>query len=41
MQLTAFGCKWYSDIVFEDKRPRRLNEIFPPPEARQIIRGLS
>ncbi|HYZ58307.1 MAG TPA: hypothetical protein VE544_01520 [Nitrososphaeraceae archaeon] len=21
MQLTAFGSKWYADVVFEDKRP--------------------
>jgi DNA-binding HxlR family transcriptional regulator len=41
MQLTAFGSKWYSDIVFEDKRPRRLNEIFPQPEAREIISRLA
>jgi DNA-binding HxlR family transcriptional regulator len=40
MQLTAFGSKWYSDIVFEDKRPRSLNEIFPQPEAREIISRL-
>jgi DNA-binding HxlR family transcriptional regulator len=33
MQLTAFGSKWYSDVVFEDKRPRNLQEIFPQPEA--------
>ena len=41
MQLTAFGSKWYSDIIFEDKRPRRLNEIFPQPEAREIISRLA
>jgi DNA-binding HxlR family transcriptional regulator len=29
MQLVAFGSKWYSDVVFEDKMPRKLNEIFP------------
>jgi DNA-binding HxlR family transcriptional regulator len=39
MQLTAFGSKWYSDVVFEDKRPRTLKEIFPQPEARKIIMG--
>jgi DNA-binding HxlR family transcriptional regulator len=39
MQLTAFGSKWYSDVVFEDKRPRKLNEIFPQPMAREIIRN--
>jgi DNA-binding HxlR family transcriptional regulator len=41
MQLTAFGSKWYSDVVFEDKRPRKLREIFPQPEAREIIRGIN
>jgi DNA-binding HxlR family transcriptional regulator len=40
MQLVAFGSKWYSDIVFEDKTPRKLDEIFPQPEARQIIRAI-
>ena len=37
MQLTAFGSKWYPEVVFEDKMPRTLNEIFPQPEARKII----
>jgi DNA-binding HxlR family transcriptional regulator len=37
-QLVAFGSKWYPDVVFEDKIPRKLNEIFPQPEAREIIR---
>jgi DNA-binding HxlR family transcriptional regulator len=41
MQLIAFGSKWYSDVVFEDKRPRKIKEIFPQPEAREIIRGIS
>jgi DNA-binding HxlR family transcriptional regulator len=40
MQLVAFGSEWYADVVFEDKMPRKLNEIFPQPEAREIIRGL-
>ena len=37
MQLVAFGSKWYSHIVFEDKKPRKLHEIFPQPEAREMI----
>ena len=41
MQLVAFGSKWYSDVVFEDKMPRKLDEIFPQPEARQIIRAIA
>jgi DNA-binding HxlR family transcriptional regulator len=40
LQLTAFGSKWHSDVVFEDKRPRTLNEIFPQPEARRIMMGI-
>jgi DNA-binding HxlR family transcriptional regulator len=39
MQLVAFGSKWYSDVVFEDKIPRKLTEIFPHPQAREIIMG--
>ena len=40
IQLTAFGSKWHSDVVFEDKRPRSLSEIFPQPEARKIMMGI-
>jgi DNA-binding HxlR family transcriptional regulator len=39
MQLTAFGSKWYSDIVFEDKKPRKLNEIFPQLMTTEINKG--
>jgi DNA-binding HxlR family transcriptional regulator len=39
MQIVAFGSKWHADIVFADKMPRKLNDIFPEPEAREIIRG--
>ncbi len=39
MRLIAFGSKWYPEVVFEDKIPRTLNELFPGPEARQIIKG--
>lgn len=41
MQLTAFGSKWYSDVVFEDKVPRKLKEIFPQPEVKDLIKGIS
>jgi len=41
MQLTAFGSKWYPEVVFEDKMPRTLNEIFPQPEARTIIGAIT
>jgi DNA-binding HxlR family transcriptional regulator len=35
--LTAFSSKWYSDSIFEDKKPRKLTEIFPQSEAKEII----
>jgi DNA-binding HxlR family transcriptional regulator len=38
LMLTAFGSKWYSEFVFEDKKPRRLDEVFSLPETRQRIR---
>lgn len=30
LQFTAFGSKWHSDLVFEDKNPRKPNELFQP-----------
>lgn len=40
IQLTAFGSKWYSDVVFEDRRSRTISEIFPQPEARRLMMGI-
>ncbi|MDN5847466.1 MAG: helix-turn-helix transcriptional regulator [Candidatus Nitrosocosmicus sp.] len=37
LMLTAFGSKWYSEFVFEDKKPRRLDEVFSLPETRPRI----
>jgi len=37
LMLTAFGSKWYSEMVFEDKKPRRLDEVFSQPETSQMI----
>lgn len=37
-QYTAFGSKWHADMVFEDKTPRKLNEVFGP-SAMKIIQG--
>lgn len=37
MQIVAFASKWYSDIIFEDNKPRKFSEIFPQSEAREII----
>jgi DNA-binding HxlR family transcriptional regulator len=28
MMLAAFGSKWSADTVFEDKKPRKMREIF-------------
>jgi DNA-binding HxlR family transcriptional regulator len=36
--LTAFGSKWYSETVFEDKKPRKLTEIYPTINIKKIIR---
>jgi DNA-binding HxlR family transcriptional regulator len=37
MQMVAFSSKWYADVIFEDKKPRKFSEIFPQPEARKMI----
>ena len=37
MQMVAFSSKWYADVIFEDKKPRRFSEIFPQPEAKKMI----
>ena len=37
MQMVIFASKWYADVIFEDKKPRKFNEIFPHPEAREMI----
>jgi DNA-binding HxlR family transcriptional regulator len=29
MGLIGFGSKWYPDVVFADKHPRTLEELFP------------
>jgi DNA-binding HxlR family transcriptional regulator len=39
MRFIAFGSKWYPDIVFPDKTPRTLSELFTAPEAKKIIQG--
>ncbi|MGE5634162.1 MAG: winged helix-turn-helix transcriptional regulator [Deltaproteobacteria bacterium] len=37
MQMVAFSSKWYADIIFEDKMPRKFSEIFPHQKAREMI----
>ena len=38
MRFAAFGSKWYADVVFEDKRPKKLREIYPAWEAQSVER---
>lgn len=39
LQFTAFGSKWHADVVFEDKTPRRVDELFQP-EAIKVLRSM-
>ena len=39
LMFTAFGSKWHADMVFEDKTPRTLNELFQP-KAMKIMRNM-
>jgi DNA-binding HxlR family transcriptional regulator len=36
MRFAAFGSKWYADVVFEDKKPKKLREIYPAWEAQSV-----
>jgi DNA-binding HxlR family transcriptional regulator len=38
MMMTAFESKWYPDLIFEDKQPRKLREVFTD-EALELIRS--
>lgn len=38
MQFIGFGSKWLADEVFNDKRPRTLDELFEPT-ALKLIHG--
>ncbi len=38
MSILAFGAKWYAEEIFEDHRPRTLEEIYPSHyEAKERI----
>jgi DNA-binding HxlR family transcriptional regulator len=41
IQLTAFGSKWHADVVFEDKKPRAIEEIFLQPETGELFIDIS
>jgi DNA-binding HxlR family transcriptional regulator len=36
MRFAAFGSKWHADVVFEDKTPKRLREVYPAWEAQKV-----
>jgi DNA-binding HxlR family transcriptional regulator len=36
LQFVGFGSKWFADEVFDDKRPRTLNELFEPTALKLI-----
>lgn len=38
MMMTAFESKWYPNLIFEDKQPRKLREVFTD-EALELIRS--
>ncbi len=37
---TAFGSKWFASTVFEDKKPRELNEVYPQRNLRDLYVNL-
>lgn len=39
MRFIAFGSRWYPEVVFPDKTPRTLGELFTAPQAKEIIKG--
>ncbi|MDQ3836733.1 MAG: helix-turn-helix transcriptional regulator [Thermoproteota archaeon] len=39
LMFTAFGSKWHADVVFEDKTPRTLDELFQP-KAMNMMRNI-
>jgi DNA-binding HxlR family transcriptional regulator len=39
LQMVAFSSKWHSDVVFEDKIPRKINEIFSQSETTKNTKG--
>ena len=38
LQFTAFGSKWHADLVFEDKNPRKPEELFQPQAIKIMQR---
>ncbi len=40
MSLVQFGSKHYAEQVFEDKKPRPLNDVFDESYIQEIMRNL-
>ncbi len=40
MALSAFGSRWCADRIFEDRRPRRLSELYTPEGLELFLRDL-
>ena len=38
MMLAAFGAKWHADRVFDDKRPRKLRELYNQEGMELLLR---
>src|SRR5678815_4067165 len=36
LQFIGFGSKWLADVVFDDKQPRTLDELFEPTALKLI-----
>ncbi len=41
LQMVAFSSKWHSDVIFEDKIPRKINEIFSQSETTKTLKDYS
>lgn len=37
LRLVEFGAKWHADIVFSDKKPRTLKQVFIQKEIRRYL----
>jgi DNA-binding HxlR family transcriptional regulator len=40
MMLAGFGSRWYADRVFEDKKPRKIHEIFNREGMELLMKDL-
>ena len=40
MMLAGFGSRWYADTVFDDKRPRKMHEIFNREGMELLMKDL-